>query len=111
MSTNPLTDSQMPEIPPGIRRSQEAFWRELPVLLRSRNKGRWVAFHGDERVGFGASQAELYRACFRRGFRSNEVFVGRVEPHDVAPWEPIEIESSFGRIDEDVDLGPNEYST
>src|SRR5258708_5979138 len=50
------TDKFDDGIPPGIRRSQEAFWRDLPELLKTKpwwtRKRDWVAYHGDERVGF-----------------------------------------------------------
>src|SRR4051812_28070386 len=40
-------------IPPGIRRSQEAYWRDLPELLKRKSRTRrWVGYHGDERIGF-----------------------------------------------------------
>src|SRR5258708_4895025 len=40
------------EIPPGIRRSQEAYWRELPELLKTRRfRGQWVCYYGNERIG------------------------------------------------------------
>lgn len=104
MSTERCDETEpFEEVPPGILRSQRAFWRELPDLLRTRRKGRWVAYHGDERVGFGHTQADLYRECIRRGYRTNEVFVALVEPHDVPPWEPIDIESSFEGPDEHLD--------
>src|SRR5437868_2692841 len=36
-------------VAPGILRSQQAFWRDLPELLKSkRNHGKWVCYHGDE---------------------------------------------------------------
>src|SRR5262249_37760758 len=39
-----------PPIPPGIRRSQEAYWRDLPQLVKLKSRKRlWVAYHGDER--------------------------------------------------------------
>ncbi len=35
------------DIPPGILRSQQAFWRDLPHLLSQRKlRGRWVATTG-----------------------------------------------------------------
>src|SRR5262249_40123842 len=40
-----------PKIPPMVLRSMEAFWRDLPGLLeKRRNRKRWAAYHGDERV-------------------------------------------------------------
>src|SRR5262249_17934234 len=43
------------DIPPGLMRSQQAFWRDLPELLKDRRtRGKWVAYHGDEQVGVAA---------------------------------------------------------
>src|SRR3954468_22364344 len=56
-----------PEIPPLMLRSQQAFWQNLPELLKDRrNRGKWVAYHGEERVASGRSDVEAYRECFRR---------------------------------------------
>ena len=73
-------------IAPMIAKSQEAFRRDLPQILDKRY-GQWVAYHGDERIGFGRSQFELYDECIRRGLRDDE-FVVRV----VAPEAPAEID-------------------
>ena len=73
-------------IAPMIAKSQAAFRRDLPRLLGDRY-GQWVAYHGDERIGFGRSQFELYDECIRRGLRDDE-FVVRV----VAPEAPAEID-------------------
>ena len=44
-----------PEIPPLVLRSQQAFWHDLPELLRDkRNRGKWAAYHGTERVAVRA---------------------------------------------------------
>src|SRR5436190_9140927 len=71
-------DSGMPAI---IRRSQEAFRRDLPRLLRSRKRYRqWVAYHGDEQIGFAATNTKLYHECYRRGLKDGEFFVRCVLP-------------------------------
>ena len=102
MSTQPQSNSEEWGIEPGILRSMQAYWRDLPQLLPMRSRKReWVAYHGDERVGFGLSQTELYQECFRRGLSSKEFYVGRICPQSEPPWEPIEIESGFGPIDDD----------
>src|SRR5258708_916221 len=44
-------------IPEGIRRSQEAFFRDLPELLKDRRlRGKWIAYHRDERIKIGRTQ-------------------------------------------------------
>ena len=93
MSAVPQPSPDLPDVSPGIRRSQEAYWRDLPRLLplRSRER-RWVAYHGDERVGFGRTQAELYRECIRRGLKVNDIYIDRLELDYQPPWEPPEVE-------------------
>ena len=58
---NPPTD----QVPEGIRRSNEAFLRELPGLLaRKRLRGRWVVYHGNVQVGIARRPDKLFRECF-----------------------------------------------
>jgi hypothetical protein len=52
-------------IPESVRRSNAAYRRDLPRLLRER-PGQWVAYHGDEQVGFAANDLELYQLCLKR---------------------------------------------
>jgi hypothetical protein len=73
--------------PPGMRRSMEAYWRDLPALLKSRYRGWWVAYHGDERIGFARRQDEIYRECDRRGLDHSEYWVDLVKPRSQPPWE------------------------
>src|SRR5713226_9311416 len=89
MSAVPQPADDLPDIEPGIRRSMEAYWRDLPQLLPLKSrKRRWVAYHGDERIAFGRGQWELYDECFRRGLREDEFYVGPLEPDEIPPWEP-----------------------
>ncbi len=80
-------ESQLPrEVPPGIQRSKKAFRRDLPYLLRQKKrKGQWVVYHGDKRLAFGKSQAELDQLCVRRGLALTEVYVGLIEPDQPEP--------------------------
>jgi hypothetical protein len=66
-------------VAPGITRSIEAIRRDMPELLQ-KHRGKWVAYHGDERVGFGRTETKLYQDCHRRGLNRDEFFVGLVEP-------------------------------
>jgi hypothetical protein len=76
--SGPAVDS---EIPPLIRTSQEAFRRELPQLLKSKKRFRqWVAYHGDECLGFAATDTDLYEECFRRGLQEHEFVVRCIVP-------------------------------
>ena len=77
------------DVRPMIARSEEAFYRDLPSLLHA-HEGQWVAYHGEERLGFGGTQAELYRQCQSIGLRSDEFIV-----HQVGRWaENDECEAS-----------------
>jgi hypothetical protein len=66
-------------IPPLILEAQEAFRRDLPQLLKER-PGQWVAYSGEQRIGFGATQLGLYQECLRRGFKEDEFLVRSIEP-------------------------------
>jgi hypothetical protein len=82
-----------PDIPPLMLRSQQAFWRDLPELLKDpRNHGRWVAYHGDERIAFGRSDVEVYQSCLRRGLKRGEFYVGRLEGDSdgIPPWGTLD---------------------
>lgn len=93
-------DTTAPEPPAGMTplmfRSQQAFWRDLPELLKLKSrKRRLVAYHGDERIGFGKTSTELYQMCFRRGLQRGEFYVGLIEPQETPPWGPSVIEESL----------------
>jgi hypothetical protein len=60
-----------PRIPSMLTRSMDAFYRNLPELLK-KHYGKWVAYHGDECVGIGRSQTDLYQKCLRRGLPEDE---------------------------------------
>jgi hypothetical protein len=74
--------SQLPDaISAPIERSQAAFQRDLPELLKTKGRFRqWVAYHGDRRVGFAKTKTELYQACLRQGLRRAEFVVRSIEP-------------------------------
>jgi hypothetical protein len=63
----PRSDEER-HVPEGIRESQEAFFLDLPELLKDRRlRGRYVAFHGNERIGIAGDDAPLIRECLHRG--------------------------------------------
>jgi hypothetical protein len=97
------------EIGPQRLRSMQAFWRDLPELLKTRrNHGRWVAYRENERVGFGKTQAELYQDCFRRGLQRGEFYIGRIKASDVPPWGTVQADWSLyevTNVGEGVDPG------
>jgi hypothetical protein len=64
LEARPVLDLQVPE---GIRRSQEAFFRDLPELRKDRRlRAKYVAYHGNERVKVAKSPREVIRECLRR---------------------------------------------
>jgi hypothetical protein len=90
----PLLEDQpatpVPEIPPGIRRSQEALRRDLPELLKNKRLcRRWIAYHGDERIGIARDQVTLLRECIRRGFAEDEYYIGMIIPTELVEEEEI----------------------
>jgi hypothetical protein len=100
----PAPADDFPEIPPGIRRSKEAFFRDLPQLLANkRNERCWVAYHGDERIGIARNPDKLIREIQRRGLKSSEYYMGVIREHEP---EPEEIEYSFFEYDDEDEDGP-----
>jgi len=75
---------------PMIQKSIDVFRRDLPELLRT-HPGQWVAYHGDERVGFGRTETELYQRCFARGLTRDDFIVGFAEPGAFDPDDEIEV--------------------
>ncbi len=75
-------------VPEGIRRSQEAFFRDLPELLEDRRlRGKWVAYHRDERIKIGRTQTDVIRECNRRGLEGDQYDVFVIEPQSQDPEE------------------------
>jgi hypothetical protein len=94
-----------PEIAPMVLRSMQAFWRDLPGLLQKRrNRKKWAAYHGDERVVIARSDVEAYQECFRRGLKRGEFYVGwlREEPDGIPPWGTFESDWSFYEVTDDL---------
>jgi hypothetical protein len=59
------------QVPEGIRRSKEAFLRELPKLLaRKRLHGRWVIYHDDVQIGISRRPDKLLRKCVKLGVKT-----------------------------------------
>lgn len=75
-------------VPEGIRRSKDAFFRDLPWLLEDRKlRGRFVAYQGDVRVKIARSEPEVIRECLRRGLRPDEYDVFVIRPQSPEPEE------------------------
>ena len=77
---------------PIITKSIDAFRRDLPEMLKT-HRGKWVAYHGDERISFGKTKTGLCRECRRRGLTRNEFVVCGVEEGVFDPDEEFELTS------------------
>ena len=66
-------------VPLMVVRSRQAFLRDLPQLLHERPR-QWVAYHGDEQLGFAKTRAELYQACLGQGLNREDFLVCSIEP-------------------------------
>ena len=77
-------------LPEGIRKSKDAFLRDLPDLISDLSlRGKWVAYHGDDRIGIDADDEPLINECRRRGLAADEYIIDIIEPKPGAP-EQIE---------------------
>jgi hypothetical protein len=84
----PLLENGQDEIPEGIRRSQDAFFRDLPELLKDESLlGQCVAYCGDERIGIAPSDEPLIGEINRRGIRDDEFDLFVIRPQDRDPEE------------------------
>ena len=70
--------------------SQEAFYRNLPKLLTTHCR-QWVAYHGDELIGFARTQTELYERCVRGGLKEDEFVVLFADHAALADHEEIDL--------------------
>src|SRR5947199_2530600 len=69
--------SDVAEAPRGARLGEQAwaaFQRDYPQLLQQRC-GQWVAYRGDERVGFAPTASELHHECLHRRYQPHEFAV------------------------------------
>lgn len=75
--TLPAGGDEQFEIPPGIRKAQEAFRRDLPALLET-HYDQWALYHGDERIGIARTERKLLKECERRGYQPDEYYLGKI---------------------------------
>ena len=76
------------EIPEGIRLSREAFFRDLPELLKQKKLlGKWVAYHRDERVAIGRRERDVIEEINRRGIPEEEFATFVIRPQSPEPEE------------------------
>jgi hypothetical protein len=84
----PLLANGHDEIPESIRRSQDAFFRDLPELLKDESLlGQCVAYCGDERIGIAPSDEPLIREINRRGIQDDEFDLFVIRPQGREPEE------------------------
>jgi hypothetical protein len=84
----PIIENGHEEIPEGIHRSQDAFLRDLPELLKDESLlGQCVAYCGDERIGIAPSDEPLIREINRRGLQDNEFDLFVIKPQGREPEE------------------------
>ena len=50
-------------------------------------RGKWVAYHRDERVATGPTQTDVIKECNRRGLKSDSYDVFVIEPQGREPEE------------------------
>jgi hypothetical protein len=84
----PLLEAGRDVIPEGIRRAQDAFFRDLPELLNDESLlGQCIAYRGDERIGIASSDEPLIREINRRGIKDDEFDLFVIRPQGREPEE------------------------
>ncbi|GEM_PF-2441520 len=61
--------------------AESAFEKDLPQMWLER-PGQWVAYRGDERLGFAAQKHTVYQQCLQRGFVNEEIAVFCIEAQE-----------------------------
>ena len=74
--TDPVRAADNPALGP---LALATYRRDLPRLLEER-PGQWVAYHGDQFVGFAKTQLQLVQECISRGYRGRDYVVCCIEP-------------------------------
>jgi len=77
----PDKESAAAPIPSIESQSMDAFYRDLPELLKKHSR-EWVAYHGDELIGVGRTKTALYLKCLGDGLKEDEFVVRFV--HELA---------------------------
>ena len=68
------------EIPEGIRRAKAALRRDLPELLADRrNRGKWVCYWLERRVGIGRDYLALIREVNRLDIPDGEFVLDKID--------------------------------
>jgi hypothetical protein len=73
-----MTSQQLADLK---QKALTAFQRDLPKLYAER-PGQWVAYQGEQQLGFAAHKHELYQQCFQRGLGREEFVIFCVEPQE-----------------------------
>jgi hypothetical protein len=63
------------------RKGLQAFQRDLPHLY-SQRPGQWVAYQGEQLLGFADKKHLLYQQCFDRGLQGEEFVVFCIEAQE-----------------------------
>lgn len=58
-----------------------AFERDLPGLWAER-PGQWVAYQGEQQLGFATQKHLLYQQCFQRGLEEDDFVIFCIEPQE-----------------------------
>jgi hypothetical protein len=84
----PMLQKQYNDIPDGIRRSQDASFRDLAELLKDDSLlGKCIAYHGDERIGIAPTDEPLIQEINRRGIKDDEFDLFVIRPQSRDPEE------------------------
>jgi hypothetical protein len=62
-----------------LEEAEDAFLRELPVLLRD-HEGKWAAYYGVDRVALADTKSAAYTECNRQGLADEDFLVRCIEP-------------------------------
>jgi hypothetical protein len=90
MQPQPQNQASPPAAADVLKQSFDAFYRDLPEVLK-KHYGQWVAYHGNECIGFARTQTELHQRCLRLGLNEDEFVVLYADRQALYDQEEIEL--------------------
>lgn len=88
MKADPDPSPRDLQVPAGIRRSEEAFLRDLPqMMINKKHQGWWAAYQECRRIGIDRDPWKLLERIHDLGIQEDEYYLGVIRPHELEPEE------------------------
>lgn len=86
--TESAAGTDFAKVPPGVRRSEEAFLHDLPqLLIHKKHQGWWAAYQENRRIGIDRDPQKLLEKIHDLSIPEDEYYLGVIRPHELEPEE------------------------